>query len=1056
MKKIYIFTRMVLLFGALLCFTDLWAQNAITGRVSDAKDDSALPGIAVTIKGTTTGTATDPDGKFTLSNVASNAILVFSFIGYTTQEVPVGNQTTINVKLAEDIKTLSEVVVIGYGEQRKQDATGGVVALTPKDYNKGIIASPEQLLQGRAAGVQVSPASGEPGAGINIRIRGTSSIRGGNNPLFVVDGIPLDGGNTSDGNADFGVGTASARNPLTFMNPADIENITVLKDASASAIYGARGANGVVLITTRKGKSGEAALNFSASSSASSTLKRYDLLNASEFLNEVGKFGGNVSDPAVNAGSDTDWQKEIFRTAISQNYSLNFGGGNDDTKYYFSLGYSDQQGIMKKSGLTRLNGRVNATHELFKDKVILELNLTTSGVKDQYVPFGDNPGSQGNILGMALQSNPTYPILNSQGRYYTPSGYEPNGEAKGDFRNASATLNLIDDNGNTNRTLARISASWKIISGLTYKLNFGVDNSSAIRRTAVYPSLPGFQGVQVNGYLDVKRGFANVQERNRSAVLIEHTLNYTAKVGPGTLEALAGFAYQKFENRGNFQQASRFLPAVLNSGIALYDAMGGVDNKDIGTTVKDSVKVYNPYAPTAPNVPRPPLANPTEADKLLYGNYSYTKVDVHKSYFAGTDRTQNELQSYFGRLNYNILEKYIFTATLRVDGSSRFGINNKYGYFPSLAGAWRISEEDFLRDGIFSDLKLRVNWGITGNQEYPGNTSKVIYTFEPNNAAANPQNNPNPNIKWEQTNQYGAGLDFAFLQGRLTGTVDYFKKGTKDLIFQAVYAQPAAAIYKWINLPGNVSNEGAELTLNYNVLEGKKLSWQVSYNMTYLKNKVTGINTIINTGTIGGQGLSGAYAQQIRDNYPVGAFFLRQFGGYDESGLGIYPNGEDLTYAGNAIPKFNFGLNNAFTYGRFDLSFFFNAAAGFYVYNNTTNAIFTAGNLRNARNVTKNVVGNGESPNNFAEVSTRFLEKGDFIRLSNLTLGYNVTLPTGAYAKSLRVFATGQNLLLFTKYSGIDPEVNTNKAIDGVPSIGIDYTAFPSARSFTIGLSAGF
>jgi iron complex outermembrane receptor protein len=994
--------------AVILSFSNAWAQTTVSGRVTAATDNSPIPGIAVTVKGTTTGTATDPDGRYTLNNLPDNATLVFSFIGFTTQEVPVGNRTTIDVQMAEDVKTLSEVVVIGYGEQRKQDATGGVVALGPKDYNKGVIASPEQLLQGRAAGVQITPASGEPGAAVNIRIRGTTSIRGGNNPLYVVDGVPLDGGSTADGNSDYGQGTQSPRNPLTFLNPADIENITVLKDASAAAIYGARGSNGVVLITTRKGKSGQQSLNFSSSVSSSSVLKRYDLLNASEFLTALRVAGGNPDDPAINRGNNTDWQNEIFRTGITQNYSLDFGGGNDNTKYFFSLGYSDQQGIIKQAGLKRLSGRVNASHELFNDKVILELNLTTSGVVDRYVPIGDNAGARGSLLGVALQTNPTYPVRNPNGSYFT---------AGGDFRNATSMLNEIDDNGNTNRTLARLSATWKIVSGLSYKINFAVDNASSVRRTAIQPGLPGFTdnvnlGVApntTNTGLNPANGFAGIQNRFSNNFLLEHTLNYVGKVGIGTLEGLLGFAYQKFENRGNAQYAGNFLPDVINAGIPLYDAMLGVNNS--GTT---------------------------------------------KSYFGSSSRAQNELQSYFGRLNYNINDRYILTATVRVDGSSRFGPNNKYGTFPSLAAAWRLSEEDFLKDGPFSDLKLRLNWGLTGNQEYPGNTSKVIYILDPVNGAANAQNNPNPNIKWEQTQQYGAGLDFGLLEGRLSGTIDYFKKGTKDLIFQNIYAQPAAANFRWVNLPGNVNNEGAELSLNYNVLQDKKLTWNVAYNMTYVTTKVEGINTVINTGAVNGQGLSNAYAQQIRDNYPVGAFFLRQFAGYDENGLGVYPNGEQLTYAGNAIPKFNFGLNNSFTYGNWDLSLFFNAASGFYVYNNTDNALFSKGSLRIGRNITRESAASEESGGNFAEVSTRFLEKGDFIRLSNAALGYTFKLPSSSAVKSLRLFATGQNLLLFTQYSGIDPEVNTNKAIDGVPSIGIDYTSFPSARTFTIGINAGF
>jgi iron complex outermembrane receptor protein len=844
--------------------TAAWAQSrTVTGTVTAREDNTPLPGVTVLVKGTTTGTATGADGAYSITVPGNETTLVFSFIGYTSQEVAVGTRSTIDMALGADVQALNEVVVIGYGTQQKKDATGGVVALTPKDYNKGVIASPEQLLQGRAAGVQITPASGEPGAGVNIRIRGTTSIRGGNNPLFVVDGVPLDGGG-SDRNTDYGAGGQSPRNPLTFLNPADIENITVLKDASAAAIYGARGANGVVLITTRKGKAGQQSFGFSAATSSSSTLRRYDVLSAGEFIPALQAAGGDPTAAGINGGASTDWQEEIFRTGISQDYGINFGGGNEDTRYYFSVGYSDQQGIIERSGLKRFAGRVNATHELFNDKVVLDLNLTTSNVRDQYVPLGDNAGFQGNLLGAALQSNPTYPVRNADGSYFTPGG--------NDYRNAVGMINEIDDNGITNRTLGNISATWRILNGLSYKLNFGVDNATAIRRTAIRPNLPGFTA-NVNN-LPVQTGFANVSNRFRGNILLEHTLNYSGKVGVGTLEGLLGFAYQKFENRGHFQQAARFLQDVINANIPLYDAMSGVDNK---------------------------------------GN--------NKAYFGGSDRSQNELQSYFGRLNYNILDKYILTATVRVDGSSRFGANNKYGAFPSLAFAWRLSEEGFIPEA-FSDLKLRLNWGLTGNQEYPGNTSRVIYNFDPNNAAATAQNNPNPNIKWEQTQQYGAGLDFGFMNGRLNGTIDYFKKGTKDLIFQAFQAQPSATQYVWVNLPGNVNNEGVELTLGYDVIRTDKFNWNVAYNMTHVTTKVTGIGTIINTGEVNGQGLSGAYAQQIREGYPVGAFFLRDFAGYNESGLGVYPNGEALTYAGNAIPKFNFGLNNSFTYGNWDLSLF--------------------------------------------------------------------------------------------------------------------------------------
>jgi iron complex outermembrane receptor protein len=837
-----------------------------------------------------------------------------------------------------------------------------------------------------------------------------------------VDGVPLDGGNVSEGGQNFGAGSSTARNPLNFLNPDDIASISVLKDASAAAIYGARGANGVVIITTKRGKAGQQSLNFSANGSVSSPLKTYDLLDAGEFPAAVRAAGGNPDDPAVNAGGSTDWQDEIFRTAISQNYSLNFGGGNDNTSYFFSGSYSDQQGIVERSGLRRLTGRVNASHELFNDKVVLDLNLTTSSVRDQYVPLGDNAGFQGNLLGAALQANPTYPIRDNQGRWFNPgvpSGYEEDGITPiGTFRNPVAMLQGIDDNGNTTRTLANISGTWRIIEGLSYKLNLGLDNSSSVRRTAIERGLPGFQNenLQVGNpafnTISVRGGASTIQNRFRNSILLEHTLNYNKKIGTSTLDALAGFAYQKFENRGNFVQAGAFQNALINSGIEYYDNIGGVNN-----------------------------------------------VGGSKAFFGGSDRSQNELQSYFGRVNYNLLDKYRLTATLRVDGSSRFGRNNKYGAFPSFGAAWTVSEESFIPQGIFDDLKLRATWGITGNQEFPGNISQPIYRFEANNGergAVVQSNAENPDIRWESTTQWGVGLDYAFFNGRLSGSLDYFNKNTTDFIFNQIVAQPAPVSRRWVNLQGNIINKGFEFTLNYDVFQERKLGWTVSYNMTLLDNEVDGIGTVIPTGEVRGQGLSGAYAQTIRDGYPINAFFLRDFAGYDDQGLGVYPNGELLSYAGSPIANFNFGLNNAFTYGPWNLSFFINGATGFYVYNNTANALFLKGNLQTGRNVSRDAANSEESSSNFGEASTRFLEKGDFARLSNLTLGYTFKLPEGSFAKSLNISLIGQNLILLTGYSGVDPEVNTNAARDDVPSLNLDYTTFPSARVFTFGVNVGF
>ena len=989
---------------ALFCSQQVFAQGTIvTGKVTDASG-SSLPGVTVQIKGMTRGTNTDGDGAFRLSDVPAGATLVLSSIGYTTQEIAVGNRSSVNVSMAEDSKSLSEVVVVGYGTQKARDATGGVVALGTKDFNKGVIASPEQLLQGRAAGIQVTPASGEPGAGINIQIRGTSSVRSNNNPLFVIDGVPLSGDDVSSGGFDLGAGSSSARNPLNFLNPNDIENISVLKDASAAAIYGSRGSNGVVLITTKRGKSGQQSLNFSSNVSVSSAARRYDLLTAAQFKAGLTKAGGTL-DPTTDGGANTDWQDAILRDGVTHNQNLSFGGGNDNTRYFFSLGYQDQQGIIKTSALQRTTARVNASHELFNDKVVLDLSLTTSGIRNNYVPNGDNAGFQGSLIGAALQANPTYPIRggflsrpdNETAGFFTPGG---------DFRNPAAVLALYKDRDNVSRTLGSLSATWRITDALSAKANFGIDNSTATRWTNIDKRLAGFNDTYTP-LASAPGGRAVIQNRANASQLLEYTLNYNKKVGIGSLDLLGGFSYQKFTGNSSFADARRF---TINTDQFLYtDNLGAVENNGAA-----------------------------------------------KAYSSGSGAGQSELQSYFGRANYNINDKYLLTATVRVDGSSKFGINNKYGTFPSFAGAWRLSNESFIPKNIFSDLKLRASWGITGNQDFPGGVSRVIFSAN-SDGSQTQQNNPNPNIKWEQTTQYSAGLDFSILSGRLSGSVDYFNKAATDQLLQIIYAQPAPVTFKWVNLPGIIRNTGVELGLVFQAVQKPTFGWEVNYNMTFLKNMVEDFgNTVIPTGNINGQGLSGAYAQTIRSGQPLYSFFLPTFNGYDAQGLAVYPNDAAFAIQGSPIPTFTAGLTNNFTFGKFSASIFLNAATGFYIYNNTANALFTKGALKNGRNVTNAAANSTESTLNAPEVSTAFLEKGDFVRLSNASLAYRFSLPQGGFAKSLQVSLTGQNLFLITGYSGIDPEVNTNKSRDGVPSRGIDYTAYPTARTFTFGLDVGF
>jgi TonB-dependent starch-binding outer membrane protein SusC len=976
----------------LMCSLSItYAQvRQVSGKVTSADDGDGLPGVNVSVKGTTTGTVTDLDGNFKISVPDNNAVLVFSFVGFSAEEVAVGNRSTINLKMKSDVKALSEVVVIGYGQVDKKDATGNVIALGEKEFNKGVINSPEQLLQGRAAGVQITPSSGEPGAALNIRILGTSSVRAGNNPLFVVDGVPLDGGNTTAGGTDYGAGSAQPRNPLNFLNPDDIESISVLMDASATAIYGSRGANGVVLITTKKGKAGTSGLTFSTSASIGTRAKKLDLLSPDEYVDYAVRAGANRD--VVNFGSKTDWQDEIFRSAFTQNYSLGYGGGNDKTNYRMSLGYMNQEGIIKNTALERITGRVNATHKLIDDKLVLDLQLTASQLNDQYAPLGENAGFQGNLIGAAIQANPTRPIRNTNGTFSQPD----------DFRNPAAMLAYIDDRANTLRMLSNVGLTWNITSDLSYRVNFGYDNSAGVRRTSIDKKL-NMQDNGVGGANSGRgRGFINnTYQKNQ---IIEHVLNYKKDLGSSKFDVVAGYSYQQFESRGHNLRSEFF---TLDD-VPPVDNMGGVNN------------------------------------------------NTQRAFLGGSYRGRDEIQSFFGRANYTINDKYLFTATVRADGSSKFGENNKYGVFPSAAAAWRISKENFFPSGgAVDDLKLRVNYGITGNQEFPRNAALTVLRAD-NRGGTFTSNSYNPDLRWEETTQFGIGIDFSIYKSRLTGKVDYFYKDTKNMLILVDYPAPAFSITRWENLSGSVINNGVLASLDFLAVSNNDFSWNILGNATYLHNEVKDMGVLLNTGAINGQGLSGAYAQRITDGIPLYSFFMREFEGFTENGLGIYADNERLKYMGSPFPTWSFGITNNFTYGNWDASIFFNGVTGNYVYNNTANAIFLKGNLRNGRNVSREVADSNENPNNFGEASSRFLERGDFLRLQNLSLGYNFNISNNKYIKSLRASFTGQNLMLFTGYSGYDPEVNTNKAINGVPSLGIDYLSFPLPRMYTVGINVGF
>lgn len=1050
MTKLYLLIRrcltVVLIFGALTSF----AQQTVTGKVTAADDGSGIPGVNILEKGTSNGSVTDADGNFRIS-VGASATLVFSFVGYATQEVAVGGQSVINVSLQSDVTALSEVVVIGYGAVKINDATGAVAAVSSSDFNGGVISSPEQLIQGKTAGVQITSTSGAPGAGVNLRIRGTSSIRSNNNPLFVVDGVPLAGGVTPSP-ADVGYGSNQDSNPLNFINPNDIESMSILKDASATAIYGSRGANGVVLITTKSGKGGKKGVfELSSNVSISSPAKKYDLLNAEEFLDGVEQFGGDRV--AQNFDAQTDWQDYITRTSVSNAQNLSYSKGFKAGSIRTSLGYDNQVGIIENSFMKRLTGRINGNKSFMNDKLKLELSSTFSNVKREDPAIGASAGFQGDLLGAAYSANPTWP---------TDPDFNSGGQ-----RSPANMLEYYKSTGGVNRLLTNVSATYKLNSNLSTKFTYGLDLSKG-ETVTLASGLAINGGNGVNGF-----GQGQLNENRNTNNLVELTLNYNKKVGNVEIDAVGGYSVQSFRNnyfwatgRGftDFVDYDKMETELRNSFNAADAAASGIFSDYNNWGVSNDLRDQDTNTPTTGGFASGINFGSGTLSQTFFSRPSgVTLAAIGANFYDNTDF----LQSYFGRGNFTISGKYLITATLRIDGSSKFGTDNKYGVFPSGAFAWKMHEEAFMPE-LFSTFKFRAGWGVVGNQDGLGygefirrerygdvGVGDARQIDVPGIAT---QGSVNPSLRWEQTTQTSVGIDFGILSDKLSGSFDYYVKNTTDLLLRINAAQPAVADQIFSNLDAVVENKGWELSLSYAAVDNNDASLTFNGNISHNKNMLKDFAGALDAGTIRGQGLSLAYAQRLAGGYPLFSYHLREFEGFDDNGQ---PIGDNQTFVGKtALPTWNMGFSINARFKAFDFATYFTGQFGQYVYNNTANAFFTAGSINNARNVTKNVLTSGEAGSAEAAVSTRFLEKGDFLRMQNFSLGYSLPMGEGKAIKKLRFYLNGQNLFLITNYSGLDPEVSSNPAnfdlLNGLPTAGIDYAAYPRPRTFTIGLNASF
>ncbi|MEQ9438697.1 MAG: TonB-dependent receptor [Cyclobacteriaceae bacterium] len=1008
-------------------------EKTISGRVTDLSTDEPLPGVNILVKGTSSGTVTDLDGNYRLTVGDEVNTLVFSSIGYETVEESINGRAVINVTLSPDIQSLSEVVVVGYGTVEKSDVTGSVVSLRQEDLNKGLNTSVDQQLQGRAPGVKIT-GSAEPGGGVSIRIRGSSSINAGNEPLYVIDGLPIDnqaavttlGGDAFNGNPP-------PRNPLNALNPADIASIDILKDASATAIYGSRGANGVILITTKSGAKGKLKVDYNATLSSSEVARKVDVLSTSEYIRvmnelEVARGNGSVFSEAdiQSFGGGTDWQDEVFRTAVSQTHNLTLSGGTENTKYYTSLNYTDQEGVVTNSQFKRYQARINLEHQA-SERFKFGINLNTSVLFNDYVPvngFGINQNAD--VINSALNTPPIFPVFNEDGSYFKPEAGQL----------VSVTLEnpvarAVGESGKeqTNRTFGNITAEYQLVPGLLAKLNFGSDRSTS--RRDIYNSTITNVGQAANGIATIGTGELN-------NYLTEFTLNYTKQLNDqNNINALAGYTYQQFDERTAFASIRGFASDIITT-----NNLGAGD---------------------------PNLA------------------------IVNSNTTQRRLISYLGRINYSFADKYLFTGSVRADGSSNFGENNRFGIFPSFALAWKLINEPFLNQTeFFSDLKLRAGWGQIGNDNigigralstYVSSTGGVNGAVFGNNlyTPVSAARIPNPDLKWENTEQLNAGVDFGLFDGRLYSSLDFFVKNTKDLLQELPIPSATGFSFVTANV-GQIRNSGVEFIVNSKNLVGD-FKWSTAFNFATLRNEVISLGELpeIIRGNAGataiarpGEPLFSYYGYQSEgifqtqeeiDNSAQSATAAPGVPRWRDVDTNNRIDGDDRVIIGNPFPDLTLGLNNDFAYKNFSLNIFIEGVQGVdLLYWGLVDAHIANDPFRNRlaepllnRWTPGNPTNAWPSAVNTAQyqggnVNTFTIADASFVRLKNVQLSYEFPINSSTFLRTASVYVTGQNLALITDYPGYDPDVNST----GTANIRLDRNAYPTARTYTLGVNIGF
>lgn len=964
-------------------------KKKVTGTVVDV---NGLPIIGANIveKGTTNGIITDMDGNFQLET-AGNATLQISYIGYVAQSIPVGKQTNLTITLKEDFQNIDEVVVVGYGSVKKSDLTGSISSISAKDFNKGISRSPDQLLAGKVPGLMVNRSSGDPNSSVTMQLRGPSSLTASTAPFYVIDGIP----------------GAS----INLVSPDDIESMNVLKDASATAIYGSRAANGVIMVTTRKGRTGKPQVTYSGYAALESVSGRVNVLNADEHRAFLAEHDMSLAASDEGNGAGTDWQKELLRgVGFSHSHNLSLVGGSENTKYNASVNFLSNEGIVKHSNYDRLVARIGVDQDALNNRLHIGLSVSGSFIGSDHVDYS--------IFNYAARWLPESPVMSDDPAYQQYGGYfQVPGRMT--YYNPVAILEQRSDHRSRNILQGTGKIGLDIIDGLRFDMLTSIQTETYDQ--AYYQKTTD---IAVLGKGNAIREFLKNTDK-----LIETTLNYSKTFArQHELKLMAGYSYQKIINNDGIRGTNNYFTS---------DATGA-DNLSVGN-----------------------------GDKAIhFQNYP--------------NKRQSVLVSFFGRVNYGFDNRYLLTATLRRDGSSKFGANNKWAMFPSVSVAWKITGEKFMENqSFFQDLKLRVGYGKSGNQNidpytsltlYGPQSSQFIYNDEWINSYGVTQN-PNPDLKWESTSMTNIGVDYSIFGGRVSGSLEVYNKETKDMLYKYNVPSPPYQYNQLLANGASMTNKGIEFMANVVAVDNRDFSWISTFNIASNKNKIGSLASNIENlsiaeryeGTMTLEGWTAQTVSLVKPGLPIGTFYTFKYVGYDEEQQKtLYENaaGETVTIdklkspddykeVGKALPKVTFGWNNTFRYKQWDLNFFLRGMAGNKIFN-ASRADLSRLNQAATCNISHEAVKDGimEAP----QPSSRWLENGSFLKLDNLTLGYQFNMEKVKEIGQLRLYVTGQNLFTITKYTGVDPEVSLSGLAPGIDNRNY----YPKTRSFLLGVNISF